>query len=416
MIKKLNSSSKKKVLTVSNYYPPDAVGGAEITAHCTAREFMRKGTFNVCVFSSDLGGKYPAGTVRISSFENIPVFRVSLDGSTYHSYSANFKNETAEKAFSELCRDLRPDIVHFHNLLGLSVALIDIAKDSGAGVFITLHDYWGFCPLSTAVSKTWAACTDASRCTECLGSLESEEGPVSTDIRRSVFKAAFNKADALISPSVYLAERYISAGFPKEKITVIANGLDTRYFRPCRKERTGKLRIAYAGYFGRHKGISTLIKAVSLTGDKNISILLAGDGEEEEQYVKLSKLWGISDQLCFYGKLDNRGTLKLYNDADIYCLPSIWPENRPVSITEAMACGLPVIASDIGGVKELVHDNETGLLFHAGDPHGLADSIIKLRDDPKLRRRMGKHGRKSIKRYDIKKQAEIIAREYLKYL
>ena len=416
MISKLNSSSKRKVLVVSNYYPPETAGGAEITAHGIACEMMRKGDFNVCAFSSDLTGTYPAGTIRVSSFENIPVIRVSLDGSSYHSYSANVKNDASEKAFSELCRDLRPDIVHFHNLLGLSVALIGLAKDSGASVFITLHDYWGFCPLSTAVLKTGNVCTDASRCADCLESLKSEHGPVSADIRRSVFMAAYNKADALISPSIYLADRYISAGFPKEKIRVIANGLDTRYFRPCRKERTEKLRIAYAGYFGRHKGISTLIKAVSLTGDKNILILLAGAGEEQEQYVKLSNLWGISGQLSFYGKLDNRGTLKLYNDADIYCLPSIWPENRPVSITEAMACGLPVIASDTGGTKELVRDNETGLLFDAGDPHGLAEAIIKLRDEPELRRRMGKRGRKVIKRYDIKKQAKLIAREYRKYL
>ncbi len=106
--------------------------------------------------------------------------------------------------------------------------------------------------------------------------------------------------------------------------------------------------------------------------------------------------------MTFCEQVDNEHIAALYEQMDVRVVPSVWPENSPVTITEAMASGIPVISSDIGGISELVEHGVTGLLAPPRDPRALADLIERLLKGPDLRRELGQNGRTSIRQHDVR--------------
>ena len=118
---------------------------------------------------------------------------------------------------------------------------------------------------------------------------------------------------------------------------------------------------------------------------------MVGDGEEGRTLEALCQELRLDGRVTFRGRIDNKNIATIYEQLDVLVVPSVWPENSPVTIAEAMASGIPVIASDIGGISELVGKGVTGLLAPSRDPRALADSIERLRKDPGLRRQMGRN-------------------------
>ncbi len=197
-------------------------------------------------------------------------------------------------------------------------------------------------------------------------------------IRQDFFKLIFRDVDEFISPSQYLARNYHLAGIPEEKIHVIWNGIDVQKFSNFLKVPDDKrIRFTYIGYFGKHKGIDVLLDALSyLTNPNCFSVNLVGKGELIENLKNKVKEMELEDIVSFWGRIDDIGDA--YRKTDVLILPSIWPENQPVTITEAMAARLPVISSNLGGVPELIEDGETGYLFEPGNPKDLAQKMSEF--------------------------------------
>jgi len=166
------------------------------------------------------------------------------------------------------------------------------------------------------------------------------------------------------------------------------------------------------------QGYDRLIKALNnyynnkQEKDPEIIVHLVGDGTEIENYKHLAVSCGILDQIIFWGKVPNKEIEKVYAETDVFCLPSIWPENQPVTITEAMACGIPVLASNTGGSEELVRDGVTGYLFETGNYTDLAYKIRRLVCDKKLLNEFGAAGKKIIAKNDFVTQIKTINKLY----
>lgn len=385
--------SGKRIVTVGNFYPPNFKGGAEIIAHNQARALQNSGLAKVVAFSLDVTGKLTPGTVYMEDIDDIIVVRIASAGESFNQSGINFFDKLFNDIFDELCCIVKPDVVHLHNIIGMSLGIVDIAKRHKAKVCVTLHDNWGFCYKNTLLKDNGELCTNILDCDKCQENLTAGGIMIPMGVRRSYFRRVFERMDAYVSPSAYLASSYIKAGFNFHKMHVIWNGIDFHRFDRVEKVPSDKLRITFVGYFGIHKGVDLLIRAVGLLNNKNIEINLIGTGDEQGNYKKIATECGILHQLRFWGKLANQDIMNAYAETDIYCLPSIWPENQPVSITEAMACGIPVIASDLGGNKELVRDGVTGYLFRPGDCEDLASKIRNFIDDKNLISEYGSAGK-----------------------
>ena len=118
-----------------------------------------------------------------------------------------------------------------------------------------------------------------------------------------------------------------------------------------------RIRFTFIGYFGKHKGIDVLIEALAYLKNLNcVSVNLIGKGELMENLKTKVKNMRLNNIVSFWGRIDDIGNA--YRNTDVLILPSIWPENQPVTITEAMASKIPVIGSNSGGIPELIEDGK----------------------------------------------------------
>lgn len=382
-------------------------------AHSQARLLKQRG-YDVAVFAGDNAPNPERYAVRRDVYDDISVFRTSLWPQDYQSEFVNFSHAPVEAQFSDLLDSFSPNVVHMHNIIGLSVGIIQIAKRKRIRTVLTLHDHWGFCYKNTLIKAKMEICQDYSRCAECMPFIDDEaERHIPIRMRQDFMRFQLNSVDAFVSPSVYLAEVYVRAGIPIAKMNVIWNGLDVARFSSVNKTRSNKIRFSFIGHFGAHKGIDVLLDALHMIGRAGaVSMNLVGCGELLEHIRDRVPALGLNNVVKLWGKVDNSRIEEVFSETDVLILPSIWPENQPVSITEAMATRTAVIASAIGGIPELVNDGINGYLFQPGSATDLKDKMLKFINDPELVRRFGEKGFEIIRQHSLDAEMDKICRLY----
>jgi glycosyltransferase involved in cell wall biosynthesis len=284
---------------------------------------------------------------------------------------------------------------------------------------MTLHDFWGICFKNILITNEGRLCDKKGlECIYCQRNLCNADGkPISLSERNRIFMQYLNMANLLISPSRYLIERFIDCGLSKDKTDVINYGIDLSRFRNIRKTKSNKIKLGYIGQIIGHKGIENLLMAVSLLSNKEkqkLSLFLIGSGEKlfVEYCKKLTKELKLQDTVIFYGKVANNIILKMYHNIDALIVPSIWPENSPVTILESLATGTPVLSSDIGGIPELIQDGVNGFLHKHNEPISLTTNIKKIIEQPQIINEMRKACLLKIQEHDLVNSVKKISEHY----
>lgn len=402
----------KNVIICSNAYPPNFIGGAELIAQYQAKELQKQG-FNVTIFAGNFYGDAPHYSIRKERYDDIDVYRVKLEEKDFDAGGINFIHPKVEKHFEHLLDLLRPSIVHFHNIMGLSINLIPISKRYASKTVMTLHDTWGFCYKGTLMKNNTTLCEDFTSCAECMPHItDDKQHHIPITLRQDFIKYTLESIDIFISPSQYLKNQYTQTGFMGKNIEVLANGIDIKRFDITRKPND-TLRFTFIGYLGEHKGVKLLLQAFHmLLNKRDVHLNIVGTGTLEKElhaYVKTNKL---SECITFKGKVDNTDIPNVFTETDVYILPSICAENQPVSITEAFASKVPVIGTDLGGIKELVIHKERGLLFPIGDQEALSASMQYCIDNPREIEKYGINAYNFMKNKSFEKQVKRLILHY----
>lgn len=195
-----------------------------------------------------------------------------------------------------------------------------------------------------------------------------------------------------------------------EKFTIIRCGIDAQRFQ-YRPPSASKHQLLYVGRLDAEKGLPILFQ--SLNHLKSIGydfrVVLLGDGADRATLEQQARDLGIFDMLDFRGFVDQDAIAQALIESDIFVLPS-FAEGIPVSFMEAMAVGVPVVATRVAGVSELIEDEKTGLLAHASDPKSLASAIQRYFDEPELCQRVAMQGHeKVLSEFNIEDQVEKLA-------
>lgn len=377
------------ILIVSNAYPPAFHGGAELVAHAQAKALVRRG-HEVRVFA---GGRGP------EVFEGIAVERVESAGDVY--------DAGVEARFAEILRSRRPDVVHFHNLVGLSTGIIGQAKRAGVKTVLTVHDAWGFCQRQTMLRPDGSLCDDATRCDECRAYVADATGrPVPIRVRNDFLRDQFDELDAIVSPSRFLAGAYGAAGFPAEPLHVIGNGVDLERFAGLVKAPGERTRFTFIGHLGEHKGVLVLLDAIGrLSADGGVAVNIVGDGP---LLGRVRDEAGRNDAIVVWGKTPNERIGEVLSQTDVLVAPSIWPENQSGVILEAMASATPVIATRLGGNVELIDDGVTGVLVTPRCAASLARRMRELAGRPGRVAAMGRAARAAIEGFTFDNQVRLL--------
>ena len=182
---------------------------------------------------------------------------------------------------------------------------------------------------------------------------------------------------------------------PDQPVLIIPNGVDTALYQPGhRPERpAGPLRLLFVGRLVRQKGLDCLLEAIArLPAPDAVDLQLVGDGPARSELEHQAAALGVAGQVAFTGWAERAAMPGLYAGADVFVFPSR-DEGMPNVVLEAMAAGLPVVATRIAGTRDLVVEGETGLMIDTDDADALAAAIARLASDPALRHRLGGQGR-----------------------
>ena len=219
------------------------------------------------------------------------------------------------------------------------------------------------------------------------------------DLHRKLFqRRVLDAADVLIASSSDYA-RHSSFAPWADRVIELPFGVDEQRFVPALdRDAFRPFTVLFVGGMDRahsFKGVAVLLEAISRV--PNIKAKLIGDGNLRSSYESLAHRLSISDRVSFLGKLSSEELPAAYQSSDVLVLPSLLgAEAFGLVALEAQSSGIPVIASDLPGVRTVVADGESGILVPSGDVEALADAILRLESDKELRANMGIAGRKRV--------------------
>lgn len=301
-----------------------------------------------------------------------------------------FRNHAAATVFGEMLDDTRPEIVHVHGIhRQLSPSILLEAAKRSIPVVHTLHDYHLICPadvmlragevpcLPRACHRVECTAAIRNRCTR--GSLAASAIAASELSFQRLTRIYDRTVTRFISPSRFLAELMVEGGWTRTPIDVVPPGATAH---ATRSDGHGGYAL-YAGRLSPEKGIDVFLAAAR---DAHVPAVVAGDGPLSDS------LRAAFPEARFTGHVAAAEVDRLLGEALVAVVPSVSLENAPLGVLEAMAAGVPVIASRVGGVPELVEDGVTGLLVAPGDTEGLAGALARIASEVGLRETLGDAG------------------------
>lgn len=318
-------------------------------------------------------------------------------GSKLKALDVIFSKTNYEK-MKEALEDFKPDIVHINNFQRqLSASIIKAIKEKNISIVFTAHDVQAICPAITMMDNNKNICEKCihGKYLNCIkkkcnkdSTLKSIIGAIEGYYYR-INKIYTKKIDYIITPSEFYKIKLIEDGISGDKIEAIHN------FVELSKYDLKTLDEGYALYFGRlskEKGILNLINAFSKM-DRG-ALYIAGEGPEKETIEKIIKENNMQDRVKLLGFLNSDEMKEYIRKCKFVVVPSIWYENCPYSVMETLAIGKPVIGADIGGIPELVRNNECGLIYDYDNTTELYEKMKRMFEDKELTEKFGKNAKK----------------------
>ncbi len=296
-------------------------------------------------------------------------------------------------AFGPLMEGLKPDIIHIHHPLqfGLeTVALLRRLAPRRAKLVLTLHDYFAICPREGQLLRSdGRLCSGPTLdgCHHCIPNRPASDFM----LRQLAIAQAVSLVDALVSPSHFLRDSFVAAGWDPARISVLPNAVDTRGApAPLRAVAEGgrRDRFGFFGHVNRFKGSLIALDAsarLSAAGVAHGLALHGGAAHQSEQFMaEFGAALAAAPAARHHGIYDAAELPRRIAAADWVVVPSIWFENAPLVVLEAHRHGRPVICGDAGGMAELVTDGVNGLHAPIGDAEGWAATMRRAAEEPGL--------------------------------
>ncbi|MDP3985719.1 MAG: glycosyltransferase family 4 protein [bacterium] len=302
----------------------------------------------------------------------------------------------ARRKLAGLIRTTKPEIAHIHNIYQqISPSVLGTLRRNKIPTVMTVHDFALLSPNYTlfdhgaicerGIEHPWQVVKH-----KCI-----KNSAIASALAATVFfihkklKLYERGIDRFIAPTQFVKEMLVQNGFREDRIAVLPHFYDASHVIPS---YVG----SYVGYVGRlspEKGVGVLIRAAALA--PNILVRIAGTGPDAAKLMAYVEEQSIKN-VEFVGRLDGEALQQFYTNASLLVVPSIWYEVFGRVVLEAYAAGKPVIASNIGGLPEVVKEGETGILVPPGDAAALAERIQSLFRNADLIRKMGESARRVV--------------------
>ena len=402
-----------KILQVIHGYPMRYNAGSEVYTQGLAQALA--GRHEVHVFTRQENAFLPEYSMTEETDPSDS--RISLHVINMARAGDGYSHSAVDDAFATLLDKLQPEVVHIGHLNHLSTSLVFPTRARNIPIVFTLHDYWLMCPRGQFIqmhpqdlSDNWHLCEgqDDRKCAiHCyrryFGGVQDELDEDLTHWtgwvgrRMAHIRDVCDAVDHFIAPAKYLLERFRDEfGLPERKLTYLDYGFHLDRLESRQRDAGDPFTFGYIGTHIPAKGVDHLIKAFgSLSGECQLRIWGRERGVETAGLKELAQsLPGDSgSRVEWMGEYRNSEIVPdVFNRCDAIVAPSIWAENSPLVIHEALQARVPVITADYGGMAEYVHHERNGLLFRHRDMVSLGEQMQRLANDPALARRLGERG------------------------
>ena len=377
----------------------------------------------------------------------------------------HISNIDIEECFQRVIKEVKPDLIHFHELESLTGSLLELTRRLKIPHIVDVHNYWYLCPQRDLLDTNRKVCTDYNngiKCATCkvlpsstkigwmfvgyikntcLGKLidkkiirkfylrriihENQTSPSFDqkivplyEKRRKFFISELNKAMAIIYPSKRSLDIYSSYGV-KNPNSYILLPLNKNYEIIKRKQNYKQIDIIRFGYIGSiipNKGIDVLIDAFNYLKESHNKCKLYIYGAGEEVYIEKLKKKVSSSNIIFKGKYLPSQINEILDTIDVAIVPSLWEDCSPIVLNELKLSKTPIIGSRIGGIEEAIKHGITGYLFKPGDAKDLAFYMKCILDNPDIINKMMERNDFSFDRYNYIEQIKSIYGKALKSL
>lgn len=413
-----------KIILTTHVFLPEYFGGTETLVLGVALALKQRG-HNVTVVTGypekdELGDinqfdEYEVDSIRVIRFRH----GRSVVGDQSSVMQNDYNNPVFEARFRQLLVEIEPDVVHFHHLERLSIKAIDACKERKIPAFLTATDFWYVCPAHTLLLSNEKMCDGpANGGANCLKHVTTISQPkwvagivnsiptgaverIMRYLKRSNVKPSGSVGDVqalarrseIIGARLLLLERifvasshakrmFETAGIMGAKFRVLPFGIKNHgYVKRIRQRTDSPLVLGFIGSILPHKGLHVLIEASKLLpADAAVKIKIYGKSAAGDSvYIKdLRMLVENDERIKFCGTFENARMPAILDGIDALIIPSLWHENMPLVSLSAQAANCPLIASDIGGLSDVIDPGKNGLLFSPGSASGLAQMIMRL--------------------------------------
>ena len=417
-----------KVLLVVHGFPPDATGGTEVYTSDLARALWRRG-HEVTVFTRQALPDQPEYRVHRDRDGGIPVVRVNHTFRDAVSFEHTYRNATIDAIAGALLDEVQPEIVHVQHFTCLSTGIAAACTARGIPYVLTLNDYWLLCHRGQLLDLDLARCEGPApgRCAACAGLSASgrpalhaaarglraierhapravadawrklvssvaarvvpAEAAAATARRLLHARDVCNCAARILAPSRTLKDRFVAFGIDASRITIQQQGISARPHARRGRQPGDPLHLGFVGSLMASKAPHLLLEAAAGLPQGRVTVTMAGDIASyhgNHRYADIVRPLLRRPGVEWLGPVEHDEIPRVLASLDVLVVPSVWIENSPFVIKEAFAAGLPVVASKLGGMAELVQDGRNGLLFTPGDAADLRRVLHRLLDEPSL--------------------------------
>ena len=425
-----------RILLTVHQFLPEYSTGTEVLTLTSALALKERG-HTVRIVTG-----YPARTAlsdheRFDQYEyrGIPVDRFKRSatpmGSQRNFVESEYNNLLVAEYFDRLLDVYRPDIVHFFHLMRLSASIVDVCANHQLPMVLTPTDFWFMCPTIHRHLPDGRFCEGPSEnginCLRHIVSIKKPGAPatlvnllpdrvLAAVARRSSrtpfarFQAAghvdalnrrpsfvlsrLRRIHRILAPTKMMLDTLERRGVDSSRLIYCPYGIELPATITPPKTTSDSLRVGYIGTLAHVKGAHVLLQAVRLLPDLDIRVLIYGREADSADYaLGLRQLAHGDRRVEFLGTFPSDQIGLILAQMDVLVVPSVWVENTPLVVYSAQAVGCPIIASDVGGVSEVVTHEDNGLLFPAGDPRQLALSLARLAGDRALLAQLSRRAR-----------------------
>lgn len=398
------------ILVLSDHFPPDTSGGAAQIALIQCRALQRLG-HDVQVLSV----RTDRTATTDVEVEGVPVHRLHIRYPLRWRAYLSLNNPVAVRAVRGFLAARSFDIVHAHNIhTYLTYHSLRLARRRGLPVVLTAHDVMtaAYQKFDSYIDPDWRDCPEAVDYRVTPWSQIKLQRFRYFPLRNAIIRRYVGRyVDAVVSPSdeliKFLHVNHVVAG----RMVTIHNGIDSSRFTARTNQMAafrraqnlkGRQLILFAGRVNGPKGGAQILAALPRIVERVPQaglLILAPPGGYGEWMLDRAAEMGVREHIHFAGWLGGDDLAAAYSAADVCAIPSVCFDNFPTVALEAGAAGLPVVATCFGGAKEIVMDGETGYILNPYNTDLLAERIVRLLSDERLRRRMGEAARQRVRQH-----------------